>query len=327
MSPKRLFILLFVLFISRKSFSQNNITGSWEGIFLSYATDLGQPKLVVEIFNFKDSLFTGITHLYYEGNKYEHYKMVGRYLKKDSLLLFMEASTIAVDVGKYANCLGTYMTKLTRKGDIIFLDGIWISNIKGCTPDVKVRLQKKIAEINKETVPIKKPVLVKKPAVKNKPAPEVKPVNKITTGVVTTPVAPIVKNIPAIKNAPVIMPAIISQRETDVQSLLEIAPADKDSIKVEVYDNGEIDDDSVSVYEDQVQRIYKKRISAKPITFYINLNKNVNPIVHLRLVAESLGTIPPCTALMIVTTKSRRYEVRLSSNFNKNATVELFLKE
>ncbi|MBK6378343.1 MAG: hypothetical protein IPF72_00705 [Chitinophagaceae bacterium] len=123
------------------------------------------------------------------------------------------------------------------------------------------------------------------------------------------------------------MPAILKQRETDVQSLLEIASADKDSIRVDVYDNGEIDGDSVSVYEEGVQRISKKLITAKPITFYVSLNKNVNPIVHLRLIAENLGTIPPCTALMIVTTKSRRYEVRLSSNFRKNATVELFLKE
>ena len=68
-------------------------------------------------------------------------------------------------------------------------------------------------------------------------------------------------------------------------------------------------------------------ITAKPITFYVSLNKNVNPIAHLRLVAENMGTIPPCTALMIVTTKTKRYELRLLSNFKKNATVELFLKE
>jgi hypothetical protein len=123
------------------------------------------------------------------------------------------------------------------------------------------------------------------------------------------------------------MPAKIAQRETDVQSLIEIARTEKDSIKVEVYDNGEIDGDSVSVYQEEIQRINKKMITAKPITFYVSLNKNINPIAHLRLVAESLGSIPPCTALMIVTTKSKRYEVRLSSNFNKNATVELFLKE
>ena len=65
-------------------------------------------------------------------------------------------------------------------------------------------------------------------------------------------------------------------------------------------------------------------ITAKPITFYVSLSKNVNPIAHLRLVAENMGSIPPCTALMIVTTKTKRYEVRLSSNFSKNATVELF---
>ncbi|MEP7238696.1 MAG: hypothetical protein ABI685_12545 [Ferruginibacter sp.] len=327
MSPKRLLILLFVFFLSQRSFSQNNISGTWEGKFFSYASDLGQPKLVVEIFNFKDSLFTGITHLYYKGNKYEHYKMVGRYIKKDSLLVFSEASTIAVDLGIYGNCLGTYLVKLKVRPDMMLLDGMWRSNIKNCTDDVKVWLQKKVEEIKKEPEPIKDPVVVKKPVVKNKPQPVVNPVKGPPAKVITTPVEPVVKNIPVIKPAPVIIPSIISQRETDLQSLLEIASADKDSIRVDVYDNGEIDDDSVSVYEDQVQRIYKKRISTKPITFYISLNKKINPIVHLRLVAESLGTIPPCTALMIVTTKSKRYEVHLSSNFNKNATVELFLKE
>ncbi len=328
MIPKRLLILLAFCFISYSSFSQKNISGIWEGRFLSYATDLGQPKLVIEIFNFEDSLFTGITHLYYEGNKYEHYKIVGRYLKKDSLLVFKEVSTIAVDLGIYGNCLGTYLVKLSREGNKDLLDGIWISNIKGCTPDVKGWLQKNRPEIKKEPVVLSKkpgPALVIKPVNKNKPAPEVPVVKKPITAVVTSPTTPVEKNIPAIKLSPA--PAVIIERETDVQSLLEIASAEKDSIKVDVYDNAEIDGDSVSVYEEQVQRIFKKRITEKPITFYVSLNKNTKPIIHLRLVAESLGTIPPCTALMIVTTKSKRYEVHLSSNFSKNATVELFLKE
>lgn len=332
MTPKCLLILLSVFCISPVSFSQN-IIGTWTGKFLTGTYDLGQPKLVVEIYNFKDSLFTGITHLYYAGNQYEHYKMVGRYLKKDSLLLFTEVTTIAVDLGSYGNCKGTYLMKFTKRGNNLLLNGFWEASIKGCTTSSKVWLEKKPDEIKKEPVPIKEPAplkkaaVVKKPAVKNKPAPVTKPVKRTTTGVVTAPAAPVAKNIPAKHYAPVIMPATISKRETDVQSILEIDAAEKDSIKVDVYDNGEIDGDSVSVYEEQVQRIYKKRISTKPITFYVSLNKNVNPIVHLRLVAESLGTIPPCTALMIVTTKTKRYEVRLSSNFNKNATVELFLKE
>jgi hypothetical protein len=204
--------------------------------------------------------------------------------------------------------------------------GFWEANIKGCTTSSTVFLQKKLEVITKVPVPEKKQ-LIKKPVVINKPAPKPLKGKIITPEIAIESPAPAAKNIPAIKNAPAVLPAKITQRQTDVQSLIEIAPEDKDSIKVEVYDNGDIDGDSVSVYEEGLVRINKRMITAKPITFYVSLNKNINPIAHLRLVAESLGAIPPCTALMIVTTRSKRYEVRLSSNFSKNATVELFLKE
>ena len=326
MIPKCLLILLLALLLSPACFSQKNIAGVWEGKFLSPFTELGQPKLVVEIYNFTDSLFTGITHLYYEGDKYEHYKMVGWYSKKDSLLVFRESSTIAVDLGIYNNCLGTYTMLLERQDNTMFQFGIWKSNIPGCSPDTKVWLKKSLPEI------AKLPEQPKPKPLPKKPGPVTAPVKgKMTTPVITTtPSSPAVEKkttARVIKTAPPIIPEKITRRQTDVQSLIEIAPADKDSIKVEVYDNGEIDGDSVSVYEEQVVRINKKMIGLKPLTFYVSLNKNVNPILHLRLVAENMGTIPPCTALMIVTTRSKRYEVHLSSNFNKNATVELFLKE
>jgi hypothetical protein len=321
---KRLLILPLGLFFSSPSFSQTALTGVWQGKFMGLEFGLGQPKLVVEIYNFKDSLFSGITHLYYTDNKYEHYKMIGWYDKKNSLVVFREATTIAVNLGLYANCLGTYKMVLQKEKNNLFQYGYWVPNINGCTDTAKVWLQKKIPEIPEVPVTEKKAAPKKKPA----PAAEKSLKEKITTPAAETAAGnPVTKTIPAIKTAPAIMPAKIAQRETDVQSLIEIARTEKDSIKVEVYDNGEIDGDSVSVYQEEIQRINKKMITAKPITFYVSLNKNINPIAHLRLVAESLGSIPPCTALMIVTTKSKRYEVRLSSNFNKNATVELFLKE
>lgn len=299
-------------------FCQNNVTGIWEGKFLSASFDLGQPRLVVEIYDFKDSMFSGISHLYYEGDKYEHYKIVGRYFKKDSLLVFIESATIAVDLGFYGNCLGTYSMKLSRKGNLLLQDGIWQPNKRGCTPGSLVGLQKKVEEPKKPAVTAKKTYPGKK---SSPPTP--------SQGRVKVPEATIPSNVSEPKKTILLrpLPARISQRETDVQSLLEIDAADKDSIKVDVYDNGDIDGDSVSVYENETLLVNKKMITAKPISFYVSLDKKSNPISHLRLVAESLGSIPPCTALMIVTTKSKRYEVRLSSNFKKNATVELFLKD
>ena len=322
---KGLLILLPILFVSFTSFAQHSIMGTWEGKFLSPVVDLGQPKLVVEIYDFKDSMFTGVTHLYYEGNKYEHYRMIGWYDKKDSILVFREASTIAVDLGKYGNCLGTYYMSMKKEGNYLAQYGYWDSNIFGCSPNTNVWLRKKQDEKKQQLVPIKKPV-IKNPVVKKTPVAPIK--GKVTTPVTPNiPVAPVIKDVPVVRNTPTVMPPKVTQRQTDIQSLLEIDAAEKDSIKVDVYDNGEIDGDSVSVYEEGKVRIDKKMISTKPLTFYVSLNKKVNPIAHLRLVAENLGTIPPCTALMIVTTKTKRYEVRLSSNFNKNATVELFLKE
>ena len=322
---KRQVILLLVLLMSVTSHAQNNINGIWTGLYLTATTDLGQPKLLVEINDFKDSLFTGVTHLYYEGNKYEHYKIVGWYDKKDSILVYREIATIAVDLGLYGNCLGNYRMILRKEDRNLYQYGYWDPNIKACTGGSTVWLQKKVEEVKKIPPPENKIVEKKKvvPEPKQLKQKNNTPVNPATTE------EKVVKEIPAvrIKTTPAVLPAKITQRETDVQSLVEITPADKDSIRVDVYDNGEIDGDSVSVYEEGVLRINKRMITAKPITFYVTLDKNVNPITHLRLVAESLGSIPPCTALMIVTTKTKRYEVHLSSNFNKNATVELFLKE
>jgi hypothetical protein len=321
---KRL-LLILVFFTAVHAFAQSSIAGIWEGKFLTNEGNLGLPKLVVEIYDVKDSTFSGITHLYYEGNKYEHYKMIGWYSKKDSLLVFREASTIAVDLGEYGNCLGTYVTSMKRTDNNLFQNGYWTPNRILCTTNSLIWLQKKNPEPvktpEKKTVPV--PVTPPAAAV---PANEKALQKQTAPAVITAPSTPEV-NRPAIRTNPLVLPEKIKQRETDVQSLIEIAPADKDSIKVEIYDNGDIDGDSVSLYQDASLLINKKLITATALTFYVSLNKNNNPISHLRLVAESLGTIPPCTALMIVTTKSKRYEVRLSSNFKKNATVELFLKE
>ena len=329
---RQVFGALLLLSMVATAAAQTNLTGIWEGKFLATQTELGPPKLVVEILYVKDDFFSGITHLYYDDNKYEHYKMVGIYNKTEKLLMFKETATIAIDLGIYKNCLGTYTMVLNNNGSNMFLYGNWVPNIKDCTNEVKVWLFKRKPVVKlplpgkKNVTPAQPPVTEKKIAapLKNAKTKAIIPAAPVPPAAL---VAPVAKNIPSTKTAPVILPAKITQRETDVQSLIEIAFRDKDSIRVEVYDNGDIDGDSVSVYEEQVQRINKKMITAKPIIFYVSLDKNINPITHLRLVAESLGAIPPCTALMIVTTKSKRYEVRLSSNFNKNATVELFLKE
>jgi hypothetical protein len=115
-------------------------------------------------------------------------------------------------------------------------------------------------------------------------------------------------------------------RFSQVQSLVEVDPAITDSIKIQVYDNGVVDSDAVSLYLDDVPVIFNRPISTQPITFYV-ATERIKLISRLKLVAESLGSIPPCTAVMIIYADQKRYEVSLSSSFEKNAVVEFFLRE
>ena len=119
---------------------------------------------------------------------------------------------------------------------------------------------------------------------------------------------------------------LLTLRTTDVQKVIEITQEETDSVKCAFYDNGIIDDDTASVFFNDSLIIGKQRLSEHPIEFYISFDKT-KLLQKLKLVADNLGSIPPNTALLIITTRRNRYEITLSSDFSKNGAVEFFLKE
>jgi hypothetical protein len=114
-------------------------------------------------------------------------------------------------------------------------------------------------------------------------------------------------------------------RKATIQQL-EIGYDEKDSIKIELLDNAQIDHDVVSVYLDDSMVLRKQKLLAEPTTFYIALSRSRNTCV-IKMAAESMGSIPPCTALMIVSTGKNSYYVTLSSDFGNNGLLQLSLKE
>ena len=91
-------------------------------------------------------------------------------------------------------------------------------------------------------------------------------------------------------------------------------------IIVRLYDNGEIDDDTISVYMDDQLVLSNKRLSASPLSITLKLN-DTDPEHVLVMVAENLGRIPPNTSLMIVQDGDKKYQVRITSTNQKNAMV------
>ena len=123
-----------------------------------------------------------------------------------------------------------------------------------------------------------------------------------------------------IKKLPV--PRVIRERENNLVKTILTA---EENIRIDLYDNGTIDNDSISVYDNNELVISEGRLSYTPITVNIKNNRirNHHEIV---VVAENLGEIPPNTALMVITAGKERYEIFLASNEKRNAKVVIEYK-
>ena len=113
------------------------------------------------------------------------------------------------------------------------------------------------------------------------------------------------------------IPATTRSRTNELTQTVVIR---SEEVVVKLYDNGEIDDDTISVYLDGQVMLANKRLSATPLRLTLKMNED-QPEHVLVMVAENLGRIPPNTSLMIVEDGERRYEVRITSTVQKNAMV------
>ena len=95
---------------------------------------------------------------------------------------------------------------------------------------------------------------------------------------------------------------------------------DTGQIRLAFYDNAEIDGDSITVKVNDKVILSHQRLTAKPITAYVQIDLN-NKFQEVEMVAENEGSIPPNTALLIVTAGEKRYELFMSSTESKSAKV------
>jgi len=108
----------------------------------------------------------------------------------------------------------------------------------------------------------------------------------------------------------------VSNRMDLVQKIIDI---DSSFIKIDLYDNGIVDDDTVSVYLNGSKIVSSRRLAAVPLHMELELDDKEDN--ELKLFAENLGEIPPNTALMIVTVNGKRIELNLSASLSNNAVV------
>ena len=112
------------------------------------------------------------------------------------------------------------------------------------------------------------------------------------------------------------VPQLISRKNT----VLSRIPVDVQHITLNVYDNAIVDGDTVTIFYNDRLLVSKQLLSEKPIVINLDLDKNVS-LHQITLFAENLGSIPPNTALIVVTAGNKRYELHASANLQENAVL------
>lgn len=111
--------------------------------------------------------------------------------------------------------------------------------------------------------------------------------------------------------------ATIGGRKSEFTQMVQFR---SDSIKLSLYDNGEIDGDTVSVYMNGQVILSQQGLKSTALRKTIYLEPGDEEFT-LVLYAENLGKYPPNTGLLVVHDGEDVYNLRFSSDLQKNAGI------
>ncbi len=344
-------LILFFLFLSASlpSFSQE-LTGIWRGYFITEGGD--QYKYEVQLGQSKKASLTGVTYSYLDTRFYGKATFTGFFTKGAKAALVQEIKTVELKmVGGSVACIMKCRMEYIQSGKEEFLEGTYTSSYEkndlyngvrrgGDCGGGKVYLRK-VATSDFYVEPF---LRTKKPKITPTPAPPLTkkltktPLNKLTVkktvpknnNVAKKPVIrkpSVIDTVKRVSVDPVVIapkpvqkitvPVLIRDRRNELTKTIDVT---SNEVEISLYDNGEIDDDSISVYLNGNLILANKRLSNKPITYKLKIDET-SPEHTLIMVAENLGRIPPNTSLMIIQDGDKRYQVSITSTEQKNAMV------
>ncbi len=346
----KVWFLLFLLFCTYQGISQN-LNGQWHGTFNSannIVAGEGDTEYILELSIDGDKV-TGYSYSYFNYPEKRYYvicRLEGNYEAASKSVIVNEEERIKGNTpGNWGDCLQTHILTYLKQGNSEKLVGRW----RGYRPDGcgvgSTELERKSLT---RTAP---PPAAKKTTSSPKSTPAPKNSQGITSNEPRQRQTPVAKSTPAKpKTQPPTTDENISSKPqkiagTDKSALPEVpSPIVSgytkrsknilkvidlpihEEIKVDFYDNGEIDGDTISVFYNDKLLLSKQGLTDKPLTLKIKFDttREENELV---MYADNLGTIPPNTALMVVTVAGKRHEVYITSTEKSNGTVRFRRKE
>ncbi|HZI52824.1 MAG TPA: hypothetical protein VFD56_03945 [Chitinophagaceae bacterium] len=343
-----------------QSFSQQSVTGIWRGYFIAdngYQYRLEFQVKQNASYAVSGVSYSWQDDIRFYGKA----TMTGNFIDNSQNFRIREIKTVEVKTMGGGTCIMNYDLRYSRSGKEEFLEGTYLGKQEvkdGPNPyewgdcgggrvflrkvttsdfyiEPSLRPTPKKLEPKKNTAPpvVKEKPLTPPPVTRKTTIPKSKPPagKKPNTGttenkVKEPPVAvnadsitkgkPEITKVPA--KTPVITPSILKTRENKLAQTLVITDPD---VTVKLYDNGEIDDDTISVFLNKKLVLSHKRLTASPLILKFKMDDD-NSEQELTMVAENLGSIPPNTSVMMVESGDQSFRVSITSTEQKNAVVK-----
>ncbi|MEO6541019.1 MAG: hypothetical protein ABIN74_08525 [Ferruginibacter sp.] len=353
---KRLIFFCCVFFLSAPAFAQSihdvDVTGLWKGTMYNDTT--GQfLKYEIAISSKKGKLY-GFTHTYFilDDKEYHGVKKVkisrqdGKIIVEDLELIAnnypvapnkgvkqLDVLTLVISEG-VMTLSGPFSTRRTKQyhsltGNINvqrksnFKQSALIPHLEelGLSDDLSFVQEEKLKALSAviQTESQSKEKIVKeKGTIVAKNNPESKIALKIDTTAKATTVAAKEKRAEPAK------PNSVSKAAADIDNrvieTIQSVNYTSDSLVLTLYDNGEVDGDTVSILMNGEVIVAKAGLSTNAVrkTIY---TKDIKDSIQIVMYAENLGSLPPNTGLLIVYDGTERYEIRFSGDLKKNAAI------
>ena len=321
------FLLLVLIFVLPICVCAQNLTGIWRGEFniedKKKSINENKFKFELQILQKEGGNLRGVTYTYKSKEYYGKAEFKGNILWKSNSVVINELKITEVEKNdktdiclmfcnlKYSNDLkgneiliGTFTSKKISSNQFCFNGKVFLKKVKSTSFPKEIFLltpiKKKIDTVsyNNSTKIIND---------------NLKQLNlqKVEKPQLTHEQNEIVLNNPTDE--------LLSKRENILIANIKVSLKD---IKILIYDNGIIDNDTISIFLNNSKIIDKKRVSTIPIIFELSFTSQFQKH-EIIATAENMGEIPPNTALIIIQAGKERIEVPIMADYKKNAKINI----
>lgn len=285
---KRYLSFAFFLVVINTVCLAQSVGGKWYGIGVIQMGGNNHQYLTELILTQKGRDITGEFNYYFKDTLIEN-KIKGSYDKKTRVLTIdafpvMYFRTANTRVGVDCIMSGSFIVRVAKAETILTGSLISDSRFQYTTPPINFKLKKN--DLPDEVVDVK----TEEPAETQKDS------------VVTE-----------IKNETQVL-------DTRARKLIQEITTTQEEIKIDLYDNGAIDYDSVTLYLNNKVLMTKRKLEHKAIRLSFKLDSSLE-VNELSMFAENLGMVPPNTAAMIIYDGAKRYNVLMSSDMENTAVI------